>query len=93
MAAILEEEFETLRKLKIEQKKEANGDTSANGGAVLSDAVMADATGAEEEDPEPRERGSEAVERRIEKVMADIRDQGLVDAADEKALEAKKVEC
>jgi len=89
LAAILEEEYETLRKLKIGQKKEANGDAAANGDADHADAVMADSTG-EEDDPEPRERGSEAVERRVEKIMADLREQGLVDASDEKAWEAKK---
>ena len=45
----------------------------------------------EDEEPEPLERGSAAVERRIEKVMADLRDQGLIDINDEKAYEEKKV--
>ncbi|KZT72714.1 hypothetical protein DAEQUDRAFT_722875 [Daedalea quercina L-15889] len=88
LAAILEEEYETLRKLKIQPKKENGGD--ANGASA--DVAMADTAGASDEDPEPKERGSEAVERRIEKVMADLRDQGLVEQADEKekTLEQKK---
>lgn len=45
----------------------------------------------EDDDTEPKERGSDAVERRIEKCMADLRDQGLVDVNDEKVYEAKKV--
>jgi len=44
----------------------------------------------EDEEPEPLERGSIAVERRIEKIMADLRDQGLVDINDEKAYEETK---
>lgn len=89
LAAILEEEYETLRTLKIQPKKE--GGDEANGNVANVDVAMTDAAGAADEDPEPRERGSQAVERRIEKVMADLRDQGLVDSADEKALEQKKV--
>jgi len=89
LAAILEEEYETLRKLKIQSKPE-NGNDAPNGDATNPDVAMSDATGAADEDPEPKERGSEAVERRIEKVMVDLRDQGLVDTADEKAMEQKK---
>ncbi|OCH86215.1 hypothetical protein OBBRIDRAFT_783552 [Obba rivulosa] len=95
LANLLEEEYSTLRKMKIDLSKEKKVDTAAatNGEAAEStqhDAVMTENVVDEEEEPEPRERGSEAVERRIEKVMADMRDQGLVEASDEKALEAKK---
>lgn len=45
----------------------------------------------EEDDTEPGERGSDAVERRIEKVMIDLKEQGLVDLDDEKAVPATKV--
>ncbi|TFY69491.1 hypothetical protein EVJ58_g373 [Rhodofomes roseus] len=89
LAAILEEEYETLRRLKIQSRKD-NGNEATNGDSSNTDVAMADATGAAEEDPEPKERGSEAVEKRIEKVMANLRDQGLVDPADEKAMEQKK---
>jgi hypothetical protein len=44
-----------------------------------------------EEEEEPKERGSDAVERRIEKFISDMRDQGLVDVNDEKAFKEKKV--
>lgn len=54
------------------------------------DATMAAPEG-EDEEPEPRERGSDAVERRIEKVMTDLREQGVIDVNDEKAYEEKKV--
>jgi hypothetical protein len=42
-------------------------------------------------DPEPRERGSHAVERRIQKIMSELCDQGVIDAQDVKTYEAKKV--
>ena len=45
----------------------------------------------EDDDPDPKERGVDAVEKRIEKVMADMRDQALIDVNDEKAYHAKKV--
>ncbi|KAI0751499.1 hypothetical protein C8Q80DRAFT_579948 [Daedaleopsis nitida] len=94
LAAILEEEYMNLRKFKIPEKPQ-NGDapTDGNGdqtGAPNEDSAMRDATAEAEDDPEPREMGSEAVERHIEKVMADLQEQGAVDTSDEKALEAKR---
>ena len=92
LAAILEEEYMNLRKARIDVKQ--NGDTSvdANGETEVpnEDAAMGDVVDADD-DPEPREMGSEAVERHIEKVMADLQEQGAVDTSDEKALEAKRV--
>ena len=80
-----------LRKARIDTNPQ-NGDASAgangeNAEGPHEDSTMMDA----EDDPEPREMGSEAVERRIEKVMADLQEQGAVDTSDEKALEAKRV--
>ena len=94
LAALLEEEYMNLRKARVDGKSQ-NGDISAaangeNAEAQPEDATMAD-TADTEDDPEPREMGSEAVERRIEKVMADLQEQGAVDTSDEKALEAKRV--
>ena len=94
-AAILEEEYMNLRKAKIDEKPQ-NGDASASANGEQTDApnedsAMRDATAEAEDDPEPREMGSEAVERRIEKVMADLQEQGAVDTSDEKSLEAKRV--
>ncbi|KZT12870.1 uncharacterized protein LAESUDRAFT_689788 [Laetiporus sulphureus 93-53] len=90
LASLLEEEYETLRKMKIPPKQETNGDASVNGEAEQPDVGMGEAAVSEDEESEPRERGSEAVERRIEKIMADLKEHGQVDTADEKALEAKK---
>lgn len=44
-----------------------------------------------DEDEEIPERGSDAVERRAEKIMSDLREQGTVDLNDENAYEIKKV--
>ncbi|KAI0677002.1 hypothetical protein C8Q78DRAFT_960315 [Trametes maxima] len=94
LAALMEEEYMRLRKAKVDEKPKQDGEPSANGDDVKSEAPNEDATmrdaSADPEDPEPREMGSEAVERRIEKVLADLQEQGAVDTSDEKALEAKR---
>ncbi|KAF8211602.1 hypothetical protein K438DRAFT_1903521 [Mycena galopus ATCC 62051] len=90
LVAKLESEAAELRKLKIARGKPG---APAEGGAAPDGEDVAMAAGgedAEEEEPEPRERGSEAVERRVEKVMADLRAQELVDVNDDKAYETKK---
>ncbi|OJT13375.1 Serrate RNA effector molecule -like protein [Trametes pubescens] len=94
LAALLEGEYMRLRKAKVDEKPQDNGEPSANANgdkpeAPAEDATMADAT-ADADDPEPREMGSEAVERRVEKVLADLHEQGAVDTSDEKSLEAKR---
>ncbi|KAI1789040.1 hypothetical protein LXA43DRAFT_1023033 [Ganoderma leucocontextum] len=91
LAAILEEEYMNLRKARIDMKQNGDASADANGENEVpnEDAPMGDAADAED-DPEPREMGSEAVERHIEKVMADLQEQGAVDTSDEKALEAKR---
>ncbi|KAF7330828.1 hypothetical protein MVEN_02422000 [Mycena venus] len=90
LAAKLEGEAAELRKLKIAHGKAvpAEGGEAVDGEDV-SMPVAAEED-AEEEEPEPRERGCDAVERRIEKVMADLRAQELIDVNDDKAYEAKK---
>ena len=95
LAAIMEEEYMRLVRAKLDEKPPKEGEPSNSAGgdkleASNEDTTMRDST-ADSEDPEPREMGSEAVERRIEKVLADLQEQGLVDTSDEKALEAKRV--
>ena len=91
LATLLEDEAAKLRsvKLPLPQPTFTNGDD-----AVVkkedSDATMA-APDEEDEESEPKERGSDAVERRIEKVMVDLREEGVIDVDDEKAYEEKKV--
>jgi len=96
LAALLEDEAAALRKTKLSVKDRAiEGVEGENGQSEQKeDASMADGqnSGEGDDDDEPKERGSEAVERRIEKIMAEMRDQGLVDINDEKALQAKKTE-
>lgn len=91
LATLLEDEAAKLRsvKLPLPQPAFTNGD-DAGVEKEDSDATMA-APNEEDEESEPRERGSDAVERRIEKIMADLREQGVIDVNDEKAYEEKKV--
>lgn len=100
LATLLEDEAAVLRKAKVQSVADSNptveGADGENAKAeVTEDVTMADgpAVEEEEEEDEPKERGSDAVERRIEKVMSEMRDQGLVDVNDEKAFQAKKVCC
>lgn len=100
LAHLLEDEAATLRKIKVPKTtaidpatgpvEGENGHAEAQGDVNMADMMMDDGND-DDDDDEPEERGSEAVERRIEKVMAEIRDRGLVDLNDEKALQAKRV--
>ena len=91
LATLLEDEAAKLRsvKLPLPQPTFANGDDVAVK-EEDSDATMA-APDEEDEESEPKERGSDAVERRIEKLVADLCEQGVIDVNDEKAYEEKKV--
>ena len=97
IASRLEEEAAMLRKVKPQKQpavhQTTGGDEDGDGQEAKGDVAMADeqAEDANDEEDEPKERGSDAVDRRIEKVMGEMRDQGLVDADDEKALQYKKV--
>jgi hypothetical protein len=98
LAGLLEDEAAALRKTKIASSSVSDpaieGIEGENGeNEQKEDVSMADdqALGVGEDEEEPKERGSDAVERRIEKIMSEIRDQGLVDVNDEKAFQAKKV--
>lgn len=80
LASILEDECVALFK----SSSTGGNSIETNGGTRLEDVgVQAD----HEDDPMPKEPGSEAVERRIEKLVRELRDQGV----DEKVSEAKKV--
>ncbi|KAI0693827.1 hypothetical protein BC835DRAFT_1352352 [Cytidiella melzeri] len=87
LATRLEDEAASLRQLQT--RSNTNGTTDNADGLEQPDTHMSDAN-EDHEDPEPKERGSEAVERRVEKIMADLRDQGLLDANNEKAMEEKR---
>ncbi|KAF9246862.1 hypothetical protein BU15DRAFT_69722 [Melanogaster broomeanus] len=84
LAAILEEDYRMLRQSSVSS---VGGDgMGVNGSAKLEDDAMGGETGNEHES-EPKEAGSEAVERRIEKIMGELREQGAVDA---RTFEARK---
>ncbi|KAI6035578.1 hypothetical protein F5J12DRAFT_794440 [Pisolithus orientalis] len=84
LASILEDEAAALRK---SSPSSAGGDgMDTNGDGVSEQVPIGDAHAGNEDDPEPKEGGSQAVERRIEKILADLREQGV----DEKTIEAKK---
>jgi hypothetical protein len=89
LASRLEEQAATLRTFKplVPSTEKANGDAHAPSESN-GDATM---TSPEDDEPGPKERGSDAVERRIEKVMTDMRDQASVDINDEKTYHAEKV--
>jgi hypothetical protein len=87
LATILEEEAAMLRKWRPPPPA-VDKTNAAPEGADVAMAAPESVDG--EDEPEPDEKGSDAVERHIERVMNDLREQGLVDPNDEKAYEAKK---
>jgi len=91
LAMQLEMEAAKLRVMKRSQlnmKPKVNGEAKPEEDAIIT---TPEAT-VEEEDPEPRECGSEAVERRVEKIMVDFREQGLVDVNNEREYIEKRVD-
>lgn len=93
LVSLMEEEAASLRKeMHVLPTQESNGDNAPVNGTSTDDAATADSSGFHyEEDPEPRERGSDAVERRIERIMSELRDQGQFAGCSDDELEAKRV--
>lgn len=93
MAGVLEEEYSRLLREKAEIKAEAEAAavTATNNGTPADAKMDGLDDDQDEEDREPREPGSIAVENRIEKVIADMREQGLFDGLDEREEETKRV--
>lgn len=97
LAGLLEDEAATLRKnkaqfmpAKVPAAEPADGEDGQS--EQKDDVAMADGQApADDDDDDPKERGSEAVERRIEKVMSELQDQGVIDVNDDVAFQAKKV--
>ncbi|KDQ65023.1 hypothetical protein JAAARDRAFT_117492 [Jaapia argillacea MUCL 33604] len=89
LAATLEEEAAALRKFKLHKKEDRPQTEGENANEAQQDSIMAEVS-EDGEEVEHTENGSDAVERRIEKVMEDLCRQGVVDVNDEKALAAKK---
>lgn len=82
LASSLEEEYVMLFK---SSASSPGGDNMETNGVARPEDVGVPADN--EDDPMQREAGSEAVERRIEKLAGELHEQGV----DEKVLEAKKV--
>ncbi|KAK0467917.1 uncharacterized protein EV420DRAFT_1501935 [Desarmillaria tabescens] len=91
LAALLEEEAYKLRhmKVKLEDTLKVDGDSATQGQADAADAAQEPT---DDDEDEPMERGSDAVERRIEKIMSDLREQNLFDSNDEALWTAKKTQ-
>jgi hypothetical protein len=67
-----------------------------NGSTSQGDVAMSEVSGQRletitEDQNEPREKGSEGVETRIEKIIADLRNSGIVDVHDEQEIDTKRV--
>lgn len=79
-----------------EESKTAEGKSEEDGNGIPAEAetekVVEEET-IDDEEPEPAEKGSDALERRVEKVVAELVEQNIIDASDEKALESKRASC
>lgn len=101
----MEDEYYELRKTRIppfvppKEKTDTegageNGEANAEPPSPSQDVAMPDVNGEVEEDPEdpePKMRGTEAVEKRIEKVIQELQESGTVDVNDEVEFGIKKV--
>ncbi|EIW82450.1 hypothetical protein CONPUDRAFT_53735 [Coniophora puteana RWD-64-598 SS2] len=87
LASVLEEEAAALRKPSSSANGEANGVPNNHEDSTMHSGH--DSSGGEEE-LEPVENGSVAVERRIEKIMSEMQERGLLENLDESAIDAKK---
>lgn len=88
LANLLEEEAAQLRQLKVNKATTKPMDESTS-----TDEVKAEPedTTPEDDEEEPMEKSSDAIERRVERIMSDMREQGILDIEDEAAVAAKKV--
>ncbi|KLO15738.1 hypothetical protein SCHPADRAFT_902111 [Schizopora paradoxa] len=68
LASLLEDEYDRVRHFKVESKPQADGDANADASVVRPDGDQ----DMEESDDEPRERGIDAVERRIVKLHEEL---------------------
>jgi len=94
LASLLEDEHDRIRRPPPREDAPPQDDALDPGShpQPTEDTLMAD--GSPEHDPDedaPKSRGSEAVERRIEKVISDLKESGAVDVMNEREFEAKKV--
>ena len=84
LASLLENEYLNVRRLPSKpDDAPADWEKTALESEVLMDA--------DPEDPEPKERGSDAVERRVEKIVDDLKSSGKHTSDNEKEFSYKKV--
>ncbi|KAL1744623.1 hypothetical protein HDZ31DRAFT_38253 [Schizophyllum fasciatum] len=86
LASILEDQAASLRQSKVKKPQPPKPE-----GAPAEGDEPPPEPEYDEEEEDPRERGTDAVERRIDTVMQNLQEQGLVDSSNEKAYEEKKV--
>jgi hypothetical protein len=86
LAGILEKEYLNVRRLP-EKPEDAPSDWEKT--QIESDILLDEVN--DPDDPDPREKGSEAIERRVEKIMHDLKEAGRIDDEDEKEYNNKKV--
>ncbi|KAF9019282.1 hypothetical protein BDZ89DRAFT_1103455 [Hymenopellis radicata] len=89
LASLYEEQAAQLRQMKIHEHPKLPVYYSVEEGPQTA-AIDLPELPAEEEEEDPTEKGADAIERRVEKIMADMRDQGILDMNDEAAVAAKK---
>ncbi|TCD62735.1 hypothetical protein EIP91_006460 [Steccherinum ochraceum] len=91
LARVLEDEAAVLRRpIANPQPQETNGENATNGG-VNEDVTIPDMTADQyEEDSDPSETGSVAIERRVEKLMSELREQGQFAGSSDDELELKR---
>ena len=94
LASLLEDEYDRVR------RPPPRDDAPPQDGSLAPDAQSGptedthmpdDSLDQDPDEDAPKPRGSEAVERRIEKVISELRDSSAVDVMNEREFEAKKV--
>ena len=93
LASLLEDEYDRIRRPPPREDAPSQNDPSdpAAPSGPTDDTPMEDCS--LEQDPDedgPKSRGSEAVERRIEKVTSELKESGAVGVMNEREFEAKK---
>lgn len=89
---MLEDEHDRIRRAPLSEDAPSQVDPSGTQPGPTDDTPMAD--GSLDHDPDddgPKSRGSEAVERRVEKIISELKASGAVDVMSEREFEAKKV--
>ena len=93
LASLLEDEYDRIRRPPPREDTLSQNDSvdPAAQSGLTNDTPMADCSLDQDLDEDaPKSRGSEAVERRIEKVISELRESSPVDVTNEREFEAKK---